>query len=62
MQALLDLHTYLCRPVVRVPDQHVRSQEGRTIALQCEVESFPRATTSWIRRDLPYQQIETGGR
>ena len=45
-----------------VPNQHVRGVLGKTIGLECEIESFPRAQISWVKRDPPYDPIETGGR
>ncbi|XP_023341856.1 lachesin isoform X2 [Eurytemora carolleeae] len=50
------------RPIVTVPNQHIRGVLGKTIGLECEIESFPRAEISWVKRDPPYDPIETGGR
>jgi len=50
------------RPVVNVLDQHVTSVEGKTISLSCEIESYPRAEIFWVKRDVPYQPIQTSGR
>jgi hypothetical protein len=51
----------LGRPAVSVPVQHVSGTPGRTVALKCEVEAYPRADIVWIKRG-EIDEIETSGR
>ena len=44
-----------------VPVQHVTGTPGRTVALKCEVDAYPRADIQWVKRG-EYEEIETSGR
>eukprot|EP00088_Acartia_fossae_P055422 TRINITY_DN64286_c0_g1_i1.p1 TRINITY_DN64286_c0_g1~~TRINITY_DN64286_c0_g1_i1.p1 ORF type:complete len:440 (-),score=54.36 TRINITY_DN64286_c0_g1_i1:68-1387(-) len=49
------------RPLVTATEKHVYGYIGKTAVLMCEVESYPRAEITWVKRNQPYVSM-SGGR